>query len=118
MESWFDPANVTNSTWLDGITYDPDQFPFQRLKGKCTKVLCRRFFLYGPRTGCDNEWFYLMVLDSNRDLCDGQWEPNSVSPAVPTISYSPWSGGATFGNNRTVPLADNADVLAVYVTFT
>ncbi|KAK3756735.1 hypothetical protein RRG08_018459 [Elysia crispata] len=117
MQSWFDKANVIDSTWFSGIKNDTSLFVPTDIKGRCEEYLCRRFLFYGPYVGCWTEWFYLMIVDRDSDYCTYWWHPSSVYKAEPAIAYSPTSGQASFGKGRDVPLADYADAMAVYVTF-
>ncbi|KAK3768175.1 hypothetical protein RRG08_031714 [Elysia crispata] len=119
MQSWFDKANVIDSTWFSEIN-DTSLLKTTRIKGICMKQFCRRFLFYGPYVGCPTEWFYIMVQDFVPDLCEKnlKWVPNTAPKAEPAIAYSPASSRASFGVDRDVPLADFADAMAVYVTFT
>ncbi|GFR94888.1 hypothetical protein ElyMa_002678500 [Elysia marginata] len=115
--SWFQKNKITNSTWFPAIRDDNLTWR-SKLSGYCIPNLCRRFYLYGPETGCNDEWFYFMVFDIKTDWCDWAWG-YVVPNGHPIITYSPSSGRASFGSNLgALPRGEFADVMAVYVKFT
>ncbi|RUS72574.1 hypothetical protein EGW08_019660 [Elysia chlorotica] len=116
-QAWFSPSRIVESTWMPDVPNESYHRP--TLRGDCpSTTVCRRFYLFGPHTGCRSEWLYTMTLDSASDLClDLTAEYAGLKLNYPMFFYSATSGRAALSINPSYPTAQTADVLALWVKY-
>ncbi|GFR77209.1 hypothetical protein ElyMa_003962700 [Elysia marginata] len=119
--SWFSQSRILRSTWSPALDTD-NNIRYFTLQGACDSSSCRRFHIHEDVTLCRYDYFYTIVVDGPRDICNqgfSNWVIQDLS-TYPVFMYAPGPGPASYGVSRGslgLDTARQADVLSVWVKF-
>ncbi|KAK3759210.1 hypothetical protein RRG08_054932 [Elysia crispata] len=110
-DTWFTESRVLNSTWGPYLS----SVQHMGISGYFTSATARRFNVFGPLTGCVDEWLYTTVVDQMQDECNNQWDL-PTGTGFPVFLYSRSGKASTSrASVHTYDLAQAADALEVWI---